>query len=64
MKSLPIFLFFVLVCSFAGCLDATEVVVVQERCESSFSLDKGIVYDIDLWLKNEGSNAENAEVTV
>lgn len=64
MKSLPIFLLFVLTCSFAGCLDATEIVVVQERCESSFSLDKGVVYDIDIWLKNEGSNAENAEVTV
>jgi hypothetical protein len=64
MKLLPIFLLFVLVCSFAGCLGATAgIVVVQDKCESSFSLDKGIVYDVDIWVKNEGSVSKSAEVT-
>ena len=65
MKLVSIFVLFILVCSFAGCVGATAgIVVVQDKCESSFSLDKGIVYNVDTWVKNEGSVSKSAEVTV
>ncbi len=46
-----------------GCTE-TDVVVVQTNSESSFDLSKGIVYNIDIWVKNEGSVSHNAKVTV
>jgi hypothetical protein len=66
MKLLPIFLLLILVltCSIAGCVSYNEIVVVQDRCQSSINLEKGLVYNVDLWIKNEGSSSQNVQVTV
>ncbi|ADE35986.1 hypothetical protein Mmah_0456 [Methanohalophilus mahii DSM 5219] len=40
-----------------------EVVIVQTKGTSSFDFSKGVVYDIDVWVKNEGSSSHNARVT-
>ena len=48
-----------------GCTESGgDVVVVQTNGESSFDLSKGVVYDIDIWVKNEGSISQSARVTV
>ena len=50
---------------FTGCVESGgEIIVVQDRSQSSFDLSKGIVYDIDLWIKNEGDVSKSARVTV
>lgn len=65
MRLLPIFLLLILVltCSFAGCV-SSNIVIVQDRCQSSFNLERGLVYNVDLWIKNEGSSSQNVQVTV
>ncbi len=45
-----------------GCIE-TDVVVVQTTSESSFDLTKGLVYNVDIWVKNEGSVSHSARVT-
>ena len=68
MKSeTKIFLILVLIASslFAGCVESKgEIIVVQDRSQSSFDLLKGIVYDIDLWMENEADVSKSARVTV
>ena len=51
---------------FAGCVDQSfgTVTVVQEKSEKSFDLLKGIVYDIDIWVKNEATVSKSARVTI
>jgi uncharacterized cupredoxin-like copper-binding protein len=50
---------------FIGCVDSVgEVVVVQDRSEMSLDLLKGVVYDVDLWVKNEADVSKSARVTV
>ena len=68
MKKLKnILVLFVLMASalFVGCTESVGgVVVVQDRAESSLDLLKGVVYDIDLWVKNEADVSKSARVTV
>jgi hypothetical protein len=62
-----ILLILVLIAStlFVGCVESGgEVVVVQDRSEWSFDLLKGVVYDVDLWVKNEADVSKSARVTV
>ena len=50
---------------FVGCTEyGGDVIIVQTRGESSFDLDKGVVYDIDVWVKNEADVSNSAKVTV
>lgn len=46
-----------------GCVES-GVVVVQDRIESSFDISKGVVYNVDLWVKNEAGSSRSAEITV
>lgn len=66
-KYKKILLILVLIVStlFVGCVEPDgEVVVVQDRSEWSLDLLKGVVYDIDLWVKNEAEVLKSARVTV
>jgi len=61
------FVLFILMAAtlFVGCTESGgDVTIVQTRGESSFDLDKGVVYDIDVWVKNEASISNSARVTV
>lgn len=50
---------------FVGCVESGGgIVVVQDRSEWSFDLLKGVVYDVDIWVKNEGDISKSARVTV
>ncbi|WP_048178316.1 hypothetical protein [Methanosarcina sp. MTP4] len=61
--SILVLVLVLLACSFVGCIDEAGIVVVQDRCESSFDLSKGIVYHVDLWVQNEGSVSKSSKVT-
>ncbi|WP_406661958.1 hypothetical protein V7O66_05440 [Methanolobus sp. ZRKC3] len=48
-----------------GCTETdSDIVVVQTDIESSLDISKGVVYNIDIWVKNEGDDSQSARVTV
>ena len=46
--------------SVAGCtaLFGPKPVIVRDDAQSSFSLSKGIIYNVDAWVRNDGGDGD------
>jgi hypothetical protein len=63
-KKLFILLILMAATLIVGCTEyGGDVIITQTRGESSFDLSKGVVYDIDVWVKNEAEVSNSATVT-
>jgi hypothetical protein len=59
MKSrLLLLLLLVALVSVAGCtaLFGPKPIIVRDDAQSSFSLSQGIIYNVDAWVRNDGSD--------